>query len=114
MKDVELPEEIDLSGSGNLYQFIPLRLFTETRHLNLSSTSISNRHFQQIATVAKNLERLDNSNCPGLDQICIFQAKKDLDQLRHVDISWESQVYDSCYRVPLLIGKSSDAFSSWL
>ena len=30
MKDVELPEEIDLSGSGNLYQFIPLRLFTET------------------------------------------------------------------------------------
>ena len=87
MKDVELPEEIDLSGSGNLYQFIPLRLFTETRHLNLSSTSISNRHFQQIATVAKNLERLDISNCPSLDQICIFQAKKDLDQLRHVDIS---------------------------
>ena len=62
MRDVELPEEIDLSGSGNLYQFIPLRLFTETRHLNLSSTSISNRHFQQIATVAKNLERLDISH----------------------------------------------------
>ena len=86
MKDVDL-EEIDLSGSGNLYHFIPLKLFTGTTHLNLSSTHISNRHFQQIIRVAKNLESLDISNCPGLDQICIFQAKQDLNQLRHVDIS---------------------------
>lgn len=86
MENVDL-DEIDLSGSGNLYHFIPLQLFTGTTHLNLSSTCISNGHFQQIIRVAKNLESLDISNCPGLDQICIFQAKQDLNKLRHVDIS---------------------------
>lgn len=76
MKDVELPEEIDLSGSGNLYQFIPLRLFTETRHLNLSSTSISNRHFQQTATVAKNLEDWIFLTVPAWTKSAFFRPRK--------------------------------------
>ena len=50
----------------------------------MSSTAISNRHLQQIIRVAANLDSLNISNCPGLDQSCIFQIRQDLNQLRHV------------------------------
>ena len=84
-------EELDLSGQGSLYSFVPLRIFTALINLNLSSTAISNPHLQQIIRVAANLDRLNISNCPGLDQSCIFQIKQDLNQLRHVDISGNPQ-----------------------
>ena len=60
-------EELNLSGRGSLYRFVPLRMFTA----NLDSLNISNR--------------------PGLDQSCIFQIKQDLNQLRQVDISGNPQ-----------------------
>lgn len=62
-------------------------MFTALINLNLSSTAISNRHLQQIIRVAANLDSLNISNCPGLDQSCIFQIRQDLNQLRRVDIS---------------------------
>ena len=80
-------EELNLSGRGSLYRFVPLRMFTALINLNLSSTAISNRHLQQIMRVAANLDSLNISNCPGLDQSCIFQIRQDLNQLRRVDIS---------------------------
>ena len=66
-------------------------MFTALINLNLSSTAISNRHLQQIIRVAANLDSLNISNCPGLDQSCIFQIKQDLNQLRHVDVSGNPQ-----------------------
>ena len=75
-------EELDLSRRGSLYRFVPLRMFTALINLNLSSTAISNRHLQQIIRVAANLDSLNISNCPGLNQSCIFQIKQDLNQLR--------------------------------
>ena len=36
---------------------------------------------------ARNLQSVNISNCPSLDQSCIFQVKEDLSQLRHMDIS---------------------------
>jgi len=84
-------EELDLSGRESLYRFVPLRMFTALINLNLSSTAISNRHLQQIIRFAANLDSLNISNCPGLDQSCIFQIKQDLNQLRHVDISGNPQ-----------------------
>ena len=80
-------EELDPSRRGSLYRFVPLRMFTALINLNLSSTAISNRHLQQIIRVAANLDSLNISNCPGLDQSCIFQIRQDLNQLRRVDIS---------------------------
>lgn len=62
-------------------------MFTALINLNLSSTAISNRHLQQIIRVAANLDSPNISNCPGLDQSCIFQIRQDLNQLRRVDIS---------------------------
>lgn len=84
-------EELDLSRRGSLYRFVPLRMFTALINLNLSSTAISNRHLQQIIRVAANLDSLNISNCPGLDQSCIFQIRQDLNQLRHVDICGNPQ-----------------------
>ena len=84
-------EELDPSRRGSLYRFVPLRMFTALINLNLSSTAISNRHLQQIIRVAANLDGLNISNCPGLDQSCIFQIRQDLNQLRHVDISGNPQ-----------------------
>ena len=84
-------EELNLSGRGSLYRFAPLRMFTALINLNLSSTAISNRHLQQIMRVAANLDSLNISNCPGLDQSYIFQIKQDLNQLRQVDISGNPQ-----------------------
>ena len=75
-------EQLDLSRRGSLYRFVPLRMFTALINLNLSSTAISNRHSQQIIRVAANLDSLNISNCPGLNQSCIFQIKQDLNQLR--------------------------------
>ena len=69
-------------------------MFTALINLNLSSTAISNRHLQQIIRiirVAANLDSLNISNCPGLDQSCFFQIRQDLNQLRHVDISGNPQ-----------------------
>ena len=53
----------------------------------MSSTMVTNAHFHQIVQEARNLESLNLSNCPSLDQSCIFQVKQYMSQLRHVDIS---------------------------
>jgi len=60
------------SGQGCLYRFILLKILTALTHLNLSSTTISNCHFQQIIQITNNLDILDIFNCPGLDLSCIF------------------------------------------
>lgn len=79
--------ELDISGTGRLYRFIPLKKFSPLERLNMSSTMITNAHFRQIVQEARNLESLNISNCPSLDQSCIFQVKQYMNQLRHVDIS---------------------------
>ena len=49
-------EELDLSGRGKLYCVIPWRAFRSLTSLNLASTQLSNRHFQQMMLSATNLE----------------------------------------------------------
>ena len=71
-------EELDLSGTGKLYCVIPLRAFRSLTCLNLASTQLSNHHFQQMMQTAINLERLDISDCPAVDQIAIFFEPKNL------------------------------------
>ena len=62
LKDAEL-FELDLSGTGDMYHFILLKMFANLTHLTLSSTAVTNRHFQQIVNKASDLEYLDISNC---------------------------------------------------
>lgn len=84
-------EDLDLSGTGKMYCFIPQRAFRSLTSLNLASTQLSNRHFQQMMLSATSLEWLDISNCPALDQIAIFQAKESLHELQHITISGNRQ-----------------------
>lgn len=86
LKELEW-DDLDLSGTGSLYQFIPLKMFQELTRLNMASTNISNRHFQQIMRNAPNLEFLDISNCQNLEQSSIFHIKSALPYLEHVNIS---------------------------
>lgn len=79
--------ELDLGGTGDLYRFVPLKLFANLTRLTLSSTVVTNSHLQQIVSKASELEYLDISNCSCLDQICIFHAKSALNRLEYVDIS---------------------------
>ena len=53
------------------------------QRLKMSSTMITDAHFQQVILEVKNLERLNVSNCSSLDQSCIFLVKQ---ELKHVDI----------------------------
>ena len=80
-------ENLDLSGSGSLYRFIPRRVFRDLTSLNLSSTKVTNRHFLQMIRTAIFLETLDISYCPGISQVSIFRAKENLGDLLHVAIS---------------------------
>lgn len=84
-------EELDLSGTGKLYCVIPLRAFRSLTCLNLASTQLSNHHFQQMMQTAINLERLDISDCPAVDQIAIFWAKESQRELQHIAISRNTQ-----------------------
>ena len=86
LKETEL-FELDLSGSGDLYCFVPRKMFAPLTWLNISATNISNRHFQQMISTACNLEHLDISECASLDQSCIFQAKNAFSQLEYINIS---------------------------
>lgn len=67
--------ELDLGGMGDLYRFVPLKLFANLTRLTLSSTEVTNSHLQQIVSKASELEYLDISNCLRLDKTCIFQGK---------------------------------------
>lgn len=84
-------EDLDLSGTGKLYCFIPRRTFRSLTRLNLASTQVSNHHFQQMMRPYTSLEILDISNCPALDQISIFQAKESLRDLQRIVISGNTQ-----------------------
>ena len=86
LKEAE-PYELDLSRSEDAYRFVPLKMFALLTHLNISSTGVSNRHFEQLSRTAENLEFLDISNCSSLKQSSIFQAKKAFSRLEYVDIS---------------------------
>lgn len=86
LKEAEL-FELDLSGSKDLYRFVPLKMFATLTWLNISSTNISNRHFQQMINTACNLEHLDISECSSLNQSCIFQAKNAFTLLEYVNVS---------------------------
>ena len=85
LREVDL-QELDISGTGRLYRFVPLKMFSTLERLNMSSTMVTNAHFHQIVQEARNLGSLNLSNCPSLDQSCIFQVKQYMSQLRHVDI----------------------------
>lgn len=80
-------EELDLSESGSLYQFIPRRVFRYLTSLTLASTGVTHRHFRQMMRSSTTFEVLDISYCPGISQVTIFQAKDNLDYLQHVAIS---------------------------
>ena len=84
-------EELDLSGTGKLYCVIPRRAFRSLTCLNLASTPLSNHHFQQMMQTTINLEQLDISDCPALDQIAIFRAKDTQRELQHIAISRNTQ-----------------------
>ena len=86
LKEAE-PYELDLSRSEDAYRFVPLKMFALLTHLNISSTGVSNRYFEQLSRTAENLEFLDISNCSSLEQSSIFQAKKAFSRLEYVDIS---------------------------
>lgn len=80
--------KLDLSGSEDLYRFLPLKMFATLTRLNISSTRKSNKHFLQIIRAAENLENLDISNCMSLTQSSIFKAKNVFGRgLEYVDIS---------------------------
>ena len=52
LKEAE-PYELDLSRSGDAYRFVPLKMFALLTHLNISSTGVSNRHFEQHVTYCR-------------------------------------------------------------
>ena len=58
--------------------------FQEIRDLQVNSTSITNKHFQQILQSVLCLESLDISNCPYLDKTAIFKARYHMGELQHV------------------------------
>lgn len=80
-------EGLDLSGTGKLYCFIPRRAFEALTSLNIASTQLTNRHFQQLMESVTGLQHLDISNCPALEQIAIFKAK----ELVNITISRNTQ-----------------------
>ncbi len=84
-------EDLNLSGSGVLYRFLPRRVFRYLTALNLASTQVTSRHFLQIARSAISLETLDISNCPNISQVTIFQARESLRDLQHIAISGNIQ-----------------------
>ena len=70
-----------------MYHFILLKMFANLTHLTLSSTAVTNRHFQQIVNKASDLEYLDIPNCTFLDQSTIFHGKNALSRLEYANIS---------------------------
>ena len=78
---------MNLSGSEDAFCFVPVKMFASLTHLKISSTNISNQHFQQLNRTAENLEFLDISNCSGLEEISIFQVKSAFSRLEYVNIS---------------------------
>ena len=75
-------EELDLLGTGKLYCFIPRRAFKALTSLNVASTQLTNRHFQQLMESATGLQR---------EQIAIFKAKENLGELVNIAISGNMQ-----------------------
>ena len=84
-------EELDLLGTGKFYCFIPRRAFEALTSLNIASTQLTNRHFQQLMESTTGLQHLDISNCPALEQIAIFKAKENLGELVNIAISGNTQ-----------------------
>ena len=82
---------LDMSNSGNLYQKVPLRLFGGIQKLSLKGTHISSTNFLRLTTEAKQLTALDISNCGNISEEAIFNAKYNLQRLRSVNISYNSQ-----------------------
>ena len=72
LKEAEL-YKMNLSGSEDVFRFVPVKMFASLTHLKISSTNISNQHFQQLNRTAENLEFLDISNCPGLEESRFFK-----------------------------------------
>ena len=89
------PDGLRLGGLRSRCQYcvIPRRAFSRLTSINLASTQLSNRHFQQMMLTVTTLQRLDISNCPRLNQIAIFQAKQYLHEFitAHYTISGNKQ-----------------------
>ena len=82
LKETE-PYKLDFSRLEDAYRFVPLKMFVSLMRLNISSTRICNRHFQQLVHTAENVEFLDISNCSSFGQSSIFQAKKSFSHLKY-------------------------------
>ena len=79
---------LDLSGTEKLYLFIPVSVFRELTDLKMNSTSITSKHFQQIARSAEFLQTLEIADCLEIDQTSFFMARPYLScELEIVDIS---------------------------
>ena len=85
-------EGIDLAGTGNLYQKVPLRFFEQKKIINLKGTSISPKDFLKLVAVAKELPILNLEGCVQITERSIFQAKPSLRSLRKVNICHNKQL----------------------
>ena len=80
-------EDLDLSGTGNLYLFVPVVTFQDLTHLNLNSTSVTPPHFQQLTQSMRSQHSLEIADYPQLHQISIPKARTYMNELEYVVIS---------------------------
>ena len=79
-------DELDLTGSGRMYRYVPVNIFSQLTTLRIGSTDLTTAHFRQIVRSARDLDMLDVSNCRLLDKKGTF-SKLDMRGIEHLDIS---------------------------
>ena len=79
-RQLEESKEIDISGTGHLYTFVPLRILRGVLSLNLGCTDVSSLHLQQIVKGSE-LQYLNVSCCPRIDDNFVFHSKEYLNEL---------------------------------
>lgn len=84
-RQLEESKELDISGTS-LYTFVPLRIFRGVLSLNLGCTNVSSLHLQQIVKESE-LQYLNVSSCPRIEDNFVFHSKEYLDELTQLDIS---------------------------
>ena len=56
-------DELDVTGSGRMYRYVPVNIFSQLTTLRIGSADLTTAHFRQIVRFARDLDMLDVSNC---------------------------------------------------
>ena len=88
---LEQCEELNISRLGSTYTRLPLQIFRGLLSHDIGSTEVTSNHLLKIVKLA-DLQYLDVSNCPRLEDEFIFRVKNSLGELAQLDISHNSNI----------------------